>query len=310
MITIPGRAVPPLLRLVRANRFYVSAEGARRRLREATVRPSSYGPPRRLRRDVRVDVVQDAHWPIYTLRPLSTSTTRTTGSARPVGGVVYLHGGGWVNEIHPQHWALVAEIAADTGVAVTVPIYPLVPYGTAAPTQDRVVELVRNSTAAYGPTCLMGDSAGGQIALSAALKLRDVGVVLPRTLLISPALDLTWSNPRIPQVQPSDPWLGRDGGRVFAEAWRGDLPLTDPAVSPLFGDLSGLGPVTVFSGTRDIHNPDAHLLVQKARSSGVALDFQEQVGQLHVYPLLPTRRGREAREIIKKAIRAAVEPAP
>lgn len=310
MLCIPDRAVPPLFRLIRANRYYRSADGARRRLREAALRPSSYGPPRWLRRDVRVDVDQDRHWPVYTVTPLTTPRTRTTAAARPVGGVVYLHGGGWVNEIRPQHWTLVAEVAAETGVAVTVPIYPLVPYGTAAQTRDRVVELVRNSTTVYGPTCLMGDSAGGQIALSAALTLRDDGLVLPQTVLISPALDLTWSNPRIPEVQPSDPWLGREGGLVFAEVWRGDLPLTDPAVSPLFGDLSGLGPLTVFVGTRDILNPDAHLLVSKAHESGVDVELHEGLGQVHVYPFLPTRQGREARQTIKETVGVAVGREP
>jgi hypothetical protein len=43
---------------------------------------------------------------------------------------------------------------------------------------------------------------------SAAMVLRGQhNLTLPRTVLISPALDLSWSNPRIPQVQPTDPWL-------------------------------------------------------------------------------------------------------
>lgn len=293
MLDLPEVAVELFLRVTGANRTYVSADGARARIRRAAARPSPWGPPRRLRPDVHVDVARIGDWPVCTVRPTS---------GEPAGGLVYVHGGGWVNEISPFHWRLVAAVAAEARVAVTVPVYPLVPFGTAGPTRDRIVELVHGSLGTHGPTCLAGDSAGGQIALSAALRLREDGVTLPMTTLISPAVDLTWSNPRIPEVQPTDPWLGTPGGVVLAEAWRGGLPLTDPAVSPLFGDFSGLGPLTVFSGTRDVLNPDAHLLVRKARAAGVEVAFLEEPGQLHVYPLLPTRAGRSAARAVTASI--------
>lgn len=297
MLVIPNAAVGAALRLIRANRAFVSEAGARHRIRERTLRPASYGPPSTLRREVRVDVEQVGGWPVYTITPTQRTVT---------GGVVYAHGGGWVGEITPQHWTLSATLAAETGAVVTLPIYPLVPYGTAKPVQDGVVALVRRSIDRYGPTVLAGDSAGGQIALSAALHLRDEGVTLPMTTLLSPALDLTWSNPRIPIVQPTDPWLGTPGGRVFAEHWRGGLELTDPVVSPLFGDFAGLGPLTVLSGTRDVLNPDAHLLVERARAAEVSVDFHEGVGEFHVWALLPTRSGRAATQTIVRSVAGAM----
>ncbi len=294
-LIFPDAVVPVLLRLMRANRTFVTAEGARRRIREREVRPVPYGPPGRLRSGIRVDVEQVDGWPVYTILPPMVR-----------GAVVYVHGGGWVNEIAAQHWHLAARVAAEASVAVVVPIYPLVPFGTAQEVRDGVVALVRGSIETYGATCLAGDSAGGQIALSAALTLRDEGVVLPQSILISPALDLSWSNPRIPIVQPTDPWLGTPGGKVLAECWRGDLDLLDPVVSPLFGDLAGLGPITVFTGTRDVLNPDAHVLAEKARAAGVSFELREEAGQVHVYPLVPTRAGREAQEQIVDAVRVAV----
>ncbi|PWJ53772.1 Acetyl esterase/lipase [Quadrisphaera granulorum] len=287
------------MRLLHFNRTFVTEQGAHDRIREATLRPAAYGPPRSLRRDVRVDVVHDRGWPVYTLTPTSQ---------RPAGGVVYAHGGGWVNEIVSQQWRLAAAVAAGAGVVVIVPIYPLVPYGTAGPVRDRVAELVRESTERYGPTGVLGDSAGGQIVLSAALALRDRGLRLPITVLVSPALDLTWSNPLIPVVQPSDPWLATPGGRVLADAWRGDLPITDPAVSPLFGDLAGLGPLTVFTGMRDVLNPDARLLVEKARAAGVEVELHEAAGQLHNYPVLPTAPGRAAQKVLISRVARGLGP--
>ncbi|MFE5287104.1 alpha/beta hydrolase fold domain-containing protein [Nocardia sp. NPDC056611] len=298
MPSLLSRIVPWYLRATRANRPFITAEGARERIRERTLRPLPYGPPRRLRSDVEVSVLHDSVRPVYTL---------TSRSGRARGNVVYAHGGGWVNEIAPQHWRLAAEIAARAETTVTLPIYPLIPFGTA----DRVIpafaELVLANRARYGEVCLAGDSAGGQISLSTALLLRDEHeVILPRTVLISPALDLSMSNPEIAEVQPSDPWLGRPGGLVLGERWSGPLSITDPQVSPLFADFTGLGPLTVFCGTRDILMPDARLLVGKARAAGVAVDYHEAADLVHVYPLTPTPEGRAAQAVLIASLRAAL----
>lgn len=296
MVTVPESVIPLFLRLTHANAPYATAEGARRRVRQRALRPAPYGPPPRLRPGVSVDVAHRGGWPVYTI-----------GSAlsEPRGNVVYLHGGGWVNEVSPWHWRMAAQVAVEANTTITLPIYPLVPFGTAQQALEGVVSLVEANRTRYGPVCVAGDSAGGQIALSSALALRDAGIILPLTLLVSPALDLTWSNPRIPQVQPSDPWLGVPGGTVLSDLWSGGLDLTDPIVSPLAGEFAGLGPVTVFTGTRDILNPDAHLLAARARSAGVELTLLEVHGQVHVHPLLPTKVGATARDAIVAAVRRA-----
>jgi acetyl esterase/lipase len=297
MPTVPSPVIPGLLRLTRANRTFVSADRARAHVEDRRIRPQAYGPPRLLRRDVRITVDHRPGWPVYTITPRD-------GEAR--GAVVYAHGGGWVNQVAPQHWQLAAQVAAEAGTSVSLPIYPLVPFGTAEEVVAAVVDLVLHSPAGPEGTSLAGDSAGGQIALSAALALRDQHqVVLPRTLLIAPALDLTLTNPGIDVVQPSDPWLGRDGARVYIEHWRGDLDVTDPRVSPLLTDLGGLGPITVFSGTRDILDPDVRLLVERARAAGVDVEHHEGRGLVHVYPLTPTPEGRAARRVVVERLRAA-----
>ena len=294
---VPSWAVPGILRLIRANRAFQTAAGAEQRIAERELRPRPFAPPARLHPGVTVTVDRSPGWPVYTVAP--------TGSP-PVGSVVYVHGGGWVNEIVGTHWRMIAQIATDAGTTVIVPIYPLIPFGSAREAGEAVVELAVQAEREHGSVALAGDSAGGQIVLSTAFALRERGVIPVRTVVISPALDLTWSNPRIPEVQPSDPWLAVPGGKVLAEAWRGDLPLTDPAVSPLFGDFTGLGPIDVFTGVRDVLNPDAHVLVERASAAGVDITLHERAGQVHVYPLLPTAVGRDARRWIVAALRSAL----
>lgn len=291
---LPESVMPPVLRVIRAAAPYASAAAAQAEVRALDVRPHAYGPPRRLRSGVAVTASRTGGVPVYTVAPAD-------GPARV--RVLYAHGGGWVHEISRQHWSLVAQMAAEARAAVTVPIYRLLPHGSARETVELAAGLVEHLSATGDEVVLAGDSAGGQIALSTALHLRDVGVPDLRTVLVSPALDLTVTNPRIPDVAPHDPWLGVEGVRWLAQAWAGDLPLRDPRVSPLEGDLAGLGPMLLLTGTRDILNPDAHLLAERARAAGVDVTLLEHEGGLHVFPLLPTRSGARARRRIVEALR-------
>ena len=302
MLTLPQRAVPAILKLTGRNEIFWDREAAEQHVEGRQLRPRPFAPPRRLGAEVSITRQDASGWPVYTI-------TARSGAAQsgPRGNTVFVHGGGWVNEIAAQHWRLAARIAAENATTVTVPIYPLAPQGTAEQVVMGVASSVRDSVDRGVETRLFGDSAGGQIALSAALQLRDAGVVLPRTVLLSPALDLTWSNPGIDLVQPSDPWLARPGGRHFSELWRDSLPVTDPRVSPLHGDLAGLGPLSVFIGTRDILNPDTQLLREAAVAAGVEVDFYEREGEVHVYALLPTAWGRQDRQRIIEALRPAAD---
>jgi acetyl esterase/lipase len=289
-----SRALPAVIRLTRG-RAYGSAQSARDHIDQRALHPQFYGPPPGLRKDVNLHLDRESVWPIYTLTSRSLRTPQRT--------VVYLHGGAWVNEIASQHWKFATQIAADRQVQVVLPIYPLVPSATAAEVVPTIAELVAEKVTPDHSVCLAGDSAGGQMALSAAVLLRDEHrLVLPQTVLISPVLDVSLNNPLIGAVD--DPWLTRAGLLEFAKRWCGDLPMTDPMVSPLNADLSGLGPLTVFSGTRDILNPDARLLVDKAAAAGVEIDYHEQPGLVHVYPLTPTPEGRAARALIVERLRA------
>lgn len=190
------------------------------------------------------------------------------------------------------------ELVAKARVGLSVPIYPLAPLGTAGVVIPRIADMLAGliDTHGAGRVFVLGDSAGGQIALSAVLSLRDRGIApLGDTILISPALDLTLANPQVDAVEPRDPWLARAGIRAAIEMWRGDLPVTDRLVSPLFADLDGLGPLTLFSGTRDITNPDIRLLVAKAGEANLDITYHEEKDLLHVYPILYGPEAKRAR---------------
>ena len=138
-----------------------------------------------------------------------------------------------------------------------------------------------------------GDSAGGAIALAVVQELVRRGDLVPsHMVLISPAVDATLSNPVIPLVR--DPVLSGvtlSHAHQIAQQWAGDLDLTDPLVSPLYGSLAGLPPTAVYAGSRDVVAPDVLLLQDKALATpGTDFTFILRKGGLHdwaIFTILP-----------------------
>ncbi|MFF5077353.1 alpha/beta hydrolase fold domain-containing protein [Actinoplanes sp. NPDC000266] len=212
----------------------------------------------------------------------------TMGEPSPGPAVLYLHGGAYTNEIVKEQWALVKDIAEQTGRDVHVPIYGLAPRHNGLEALAFVTEVIRG----LGRPCyLVGDSSGGGLAMLAAQAVPSSVVGLT---MIAPWLDLTMSNPEVDALEPHDPWLARAGLRPIAAAWAGDLALDDPRVSPLYGDLSQLPPTQILVGTRDITMPDCRLL----RDRVPTLTYHEQEGAIHAYPLLPVPEAAAGRQAI------------
>jgi len=283
--TVP--AVTGLMRLLRL-RAKGRLDAVRREVAQRTLRPASFAPPARLDRHMQLSVARRHGWPVYDVCPPATPTVH----------LVYLHGGAYIREISPGHWRAVVRIARTAGAHVVVPIYPLAPHGTARDTVRIAADIAADVIAEHGSDAVvtLGESAGGGLTLAAAQHLRDRHHVQPRRLvLVAPWLDLTLDDPRITPIEPLDAMLDRDGLRLAGRMYAGELPLDTPEASPLHGELRGLAPITVFVGTHDLLNPDAHALAQRAKDANLSVELIEQPGGQHVYPFLPTLTGRRAR---------------
>jgi epsilon-lactone hydrolase len=286
-----------MLRIIRHKRNLDSPERVRRDIARRMLRPESYAPPRRLGRKVDISVEIRDDWRCYELTPRGEE---------PAVRVLYLHGGGYIEEISALQWTAVAKLAVEAPARFIVPIYPLAPDSTAARTVATATQIAADLLAEHGPdVMLLGDSAGGGLALAIAQQLRDEYDRQPRRIvLISPWLDATMGNPAIHDVHPHDVVLSAPGlaeaGRIYA----GDLDPADPRVSPIHGDFHALAPVTVQCGTHDILNADCREFVARARASGVNVDYDELAGGHHGYPLFPTRHGRAARHHIARTLTA------
>jgi acetyl esterase/lipase len=298
------RALPVAARLTGTKRRMGDAGAMRRHIDGLHVRPRSSAPPRGLARLVDIAVTVSAPgWQIYTVRRRGDREHASGGL-----GAVYLHGGSYINEINLLHWHLVAHLARSTGAEITVPIYPLAPRATAAVVVPAAAEIVAGLLDDVGSehAVLIGDSAGGGLALAAVTALRDQAVAVPRdTILLSPWLDLSLSDPAVAMVARIDPVLAVEGLRIAGAAYRGTLKADDPTVSPINGDLSGLGRLTVFTGTRDLLNVDARRLRERIDAGvfGTRIRFHEADAMIHDYALLPIAEGRQARAVMRDTLR-------
>ena len=223
----------------------------------------------------------------------------------PEETVFYFHGGAYVNQPNNQQTTMAARTAKETGCEVVLMVYPKEPVYCCEDAYEACIgyylEYIEKNDC--GKIVFIGDSAGGGLALGLAEVLRDEGKKGPEELiLISPWVDVTMSNPDLARYLPSDPMLGIDGLRKMGEIWAGDLDTTDPKVSPIYGELSGLCPVTLTTGTWEVLCPDTDLLYAKLTEAGVECNYLVGERMIHCYPIVPVPEAKEAQAVIWEAI--------
>ena len=244
-------------------------------------------------------------WPVYSATPKGID---------PVTRLVYLHGGAYVFQMAQGDWALVDECARMIPATGAVPIYPLAPGRTADTTVVETADVLAALMDEAGDenTVLMGTSCGGSLTLAAAQLLRDRGRVPARLILISPGpLDGTVSDPRQVKLEAGDKMLTRTGVAAAARLYAGSLHVRDPRVSPLFGDMRGLPPMTVLASNSELLYPDSMRLAEKAQQAGVPVDLHVADGLPHAYPVLAgTPESKHAITTIADAARSATQRTP
>ena len=225
------------------------------------------------------------------------------GAAEPGETVIwYFPGGAYIDQPAESHWTFLNRLAEDTGASIYVPIYPKLPDHGAADAYDAVMSAYLDymDGTAYGQLVFMGDSAGGGMALSLAMQLRDAGQKTPdQLILLSPWVDVTMENPDIADYEKRDPILNKDRLHQLGELWAADggYDTTDPVVSPLYGDLSVLGHITLFTTTGEILYPDLLRLRDALEQAGTPCEtYIPEEMMFHIWPLFGWMDIPECRE--------------
>jgi acetyl esterase/lipase len=250
-------------------------------------------PPSKISLNCLVDKFQIQDRNVFTLKPKNKN--------RIGKHILYLHGGAYVQHFNRFHWEFLAELVKRTNCIITAPDYPLAPAYTYQESFAMVSELYKQLLATEKPDdlILLGDSAGGGFALALAQKIRNEKIAQPaQVILLSPWLDITLTNPDIKDIDPNDPFLGKESLQQAGKLYAGS---TDPnyyLLSPINGPLDGLGKVSVFAGTNEILVADTRKLISLAKSKGVRLTYYEYENMVHAWMFLNFPESKRARQQI------------
>ncbi|PRZ41710.1 acetyl esterase/lipase [Antricoccus suffuscus] len=221
---------------------------------------------------------------------------------------VYFHGGAYTLPFLELHWPIVVGLADRTGADLWIPHYTPSPDATVDDALPFIDALALTVPEAAGDHryIVSGESAGGNMALVQTLRARDNGTRLPDHLVIhAPWVDLRTCDPKSLEMEDIDALMIVDQLHRAARNWSGAREITDPMVSPLFADLSGLPPITVLQGTNDLLLPDVLTFVDRAREQGAEVELELVEGAFHVYIGVDTPESQRSLDLAAERFRGS-----
>jgi len=217
--------------------------------------------------------------------------------------IYFLHGGGFNAGSPITHRELASHLVLAAGMRVLLPAYRLAPeYPFPAALHDAGEGYRWLLAQGIQPEkiVLAGDSAGAGLALSTLLWIRQQQLPLPAAaVLLSPWADLTLSGASMQTHATIDPLVSRKALELAAGWYAGNAPLSDPLLSPIYADLTGLPPLLIQVGSDEMLLSDSVRLAERAQAAGVKTTLEVWNGMWHVWHGAATSLP-EAREAIAR----------
>lgn len=275
----------------------------------------------------------DERW-IRAMRAVATGASRATGSrrvARPVDdapvpglwingptdapGLLVLHGGGYVAGSPDTHATMAATLARLSGATAYVPDYRLAPehrYPAALDDADAAFRHLAGRVGGSERVAVVGDSAGGALALGLLHRLRGRGEQPAALGLVSPWVDLTDPARSDRRGGALDPLTPPRLARACRDAYAGDTPVDDPGISPARRPLDAAAPsVAIVCGGDDFVVEDVRRFVEASRSAGASIDLRVWPGMIHCFPVVAgTPEGASALAVLADHVRSATAGIP
>ena len=200
--------------------------------------------------------------------------------------LINLHGGGYVlngGEASTGEAVLGAHYSGLKVISVDYRMAPDHPFPAAV---DDALTVWNALSANRDPASIgvFGTSAGGGLTLALVLKLKSLGLPLPGALALgTPWVDLTGAsdsyavNAEVDGIFSSFDTIGQGMAALYA----GPAGVTDPLVSPIFGDFTGFPPAILTTGTRDILLSDTVRTYRALRAAGVEARLEVHEAMSH-----------------------------
>lgn len=202
--------------------------------------------------------------------------------------LLYLHGGGYVMGSLNSHSRLMAHLAHHT----KSPVYgldfrraPEHPFPAALDDTRAAYDALIAQGWRPDQVVIAGDSAGAGLTLAVMSLLRDEGELPAGGVLFSPWLDLALTGESMERLAAVDPWTTRAALELFGSMYAGEVSLTDPRISPMYMDFSGLPPLIIHVSSSEILLDDARSAEAAASAAGVDVQFRSWPEVPHVFQL-------------------------
>ena len=207
-------------------------------------------------------------------------------SSRSDEGILYLHGGWFSAGSSRAYRHLVGHIATRAGTKAFVPDYRLAPEHPFPAAIDDVSATYRGmDDRGIRRIAIIGDSAGGNLALVLALSVATRAVpakaILVGTAALSPVTDLTLSGASYETRAEADPYFTKQQVAELVRSYLGSVDAHDPLASPLQGRLSGLPPIRIYAGDDEVLLDDSRRYIERAIAAGVDARLDVWMGMPH-----------------------------
>ena len=250
--------------------------------------------------------LRSAPWPIQSVQAGGVAAEWIAEQDSPSDrAILYLHGGGFRIGSIASHRDLMQRLAQAAQTRVLGIDYRLSPeHLFPAPVEDALsaYRWLLDQGLAPARIAIVGDSAGGGLAVSTMLAARSRGLKLPgAAVLMSGWMDLEASGQSYTALAEIDPINQRAMIVAMARGYLGPAGNPkDPLASPLLGDLSGLPPILLQCGSSEIVLDDTFAFAERARQAGVTVEVQIFEDMIHVFQMFAAELS-EARRAITSA---------
>lgn len=230
-----------------------------------------------------------------TLGGVAAEWCRPSG-ADPIRAILYLHGGGYVAGRIEDFRPFATWLAHQSGIAVCSLAYRLAPEHPFPAALDDALAAVRTIRAqGVAHLALVGDSAGGGLALATTLALREAGDALPAALaVLSPLTDMAATDGTRRTNAMRDDVLSLRHAETLARWYAGAIPLDAPLLSPVRADLTAFPATLIHVSDAEVLFDDALRLAERLRAAAVPTTLEVFHGLPHDWhvsvPLTPESR--------------------
>lgn len=218
--------------------------------------------------------------------------------------ILYFHGGSYVDPPLIFHWRFLQVLTRQANVCAVLPLYGRAPQHKCHRTVLHMARVYKEVCHRFGVenVILMGDSAGGGLALALTEYLSNKGVALPqKTILLSPWLDVDMTGDYANESQ--DATLSVQELKVYGASYRRDLPVGYYLCSPLFGLTKRMPPLYVFVGEAELFLSDCKQLKRRADELGIFCQLNTYPEMPHVFVEYPMPDAKQAKEEIVRLVK-------